>query len=172
MTTVVHDNWRIETCAKQAGRETFKSGIEPLDRYLHRQALQDARRGYAAVYVAVELESGQIEGYYTLSMAGVPLAHVPADLRAKMPRYPSVPAVRLGRLAVVTEARGRGLGGLLLLDAMDRALSNEVAWAAFIVDAKDTLAREFYSHYGFLSFTDDTNHLFLPRTTVKAAFHR
>jgi len=64
------------------------------------------------------------------------------------------------------------LGGLLLLDAMDRALRNEVAWAAFIVDAKDASAREFYFHYGFLSFTDDPNHLFLPSTTVKVAFDR
>ncbi len=162
--------YRIEPLTKQPGRDAFTCGVEPLDNYVHHQASQDARRGFAAVYVAVDSEPGGIHGFYTLSMAGVVLDLVPPVLRAKMPRYPSVPAIRLGRLAVATAARGRGLGRFLLLDAMDRALRNEVAWAAFIVDAKDDSARAFYLQYGFLSFLDDTNHLFLPRTTVEAAF--
>jgi GNAT superfamily N-acetyltransferase len=150
-------------------RDGFTCGVEALDRYLRQQAVQDARRGFAAVYVAVQEGSG-ILGYYTLSMAGVPIVDVPADLRSKMPRYPSVPAVRLGRLAVALEARGRGVGQYLLMDAMQRALRNEVAWAAFIVDAKDEQARDFYIRYGFLAFADNPNHLFLPHGTVQMAF--
>ena len=54
---------------------------------------------------------------------------------------------------------------------MNRALRNEVAWAAFLVDAKDDNARAFYLQFGFLSFLDDTNPLFLlPRATGEAAF--
>lgn len=120
------------------------------------------------MYLALGDESNVL-GYYTLSMAGVPLERVPSNLRSKMPRYPSVPAIRLGRLAVSIEARGRGLGEFLLMDAMHRALQNEVAWAAFIVDAKDETARAFYLRYGFLAFTDDPNHLFLPKPTVETA---
>lgn len=161
-------NWRAELLDGHADADAFACGVEALDRYLRQQASQDSRRGFAAVYLALGDDS-RVLGYYTLSMAGVPIERVPSDLRLKMPRYPSVPAIRLGRLAVSLEARGRGMGEFLLLDAMHRALGNEVAWAAFIVDAKDENARGFYLRYGFLAFTDDLNHLFLPRLTVEAA---
>jgi len=161
-------NWRVELLDGQVDRSAFACGVEALDRYLRQQASQDARRGFAAVYVALG-EDSRVLGYYTLSMAGVPVDLVPSELRSKMPRYPSVPAIRLGRLAVCLEARGRGLGEFLLIDAMHRAVRNEVAWAAFIVDAKDENARAFYLKYGFLAFSDDLNHLFLPRATVERA---
>jgi ribosomal protein S18 acetylase RimI-like enzyme len=163
-------SFRVEPLARQSGRETFDCGVEALDRYLRQQASQDAKRGYAAIYVALEAGRHAILGFCTLLMAGVLLDHLPADLQARMPRYPSVPAIRLGRLAVATEARGRGLGQFLLMDAMHRALENEVAWAAFIVDAEDEQARAFYLRCGFLALADDPNHLFLPRATVEAAF--
>ncbi len=162
-------NWRIEPLGEQAGRDTFTCGVEALDRYLRQQASQDARRGFAAVYVALAADSS-IVGYYTLSMAGVPVDLVPSGLRRKMPRYPSVPAIRLGRLAVAIGSRGRGVGEFLLMDAMSRALRTEVAWAAFMVDAKDETARGFYLRYGFIALADDPYHLFLPRATVEAAF--
>ncbi len=161
--------YRIEPLDRQAGRDAFTCGVEPLDRYLRQQASQDARRGFAAVFVVVEQQSAEIRGYFTLSMAGVPVTVIPPELRARMPRYPSVPAIRLGRLAVTLSARGRGLGKFLLFDAMDRALHNEVAWSTFIVDAKDEAARKFYLQYGFLGLLDDPDHLYLPRATVKAA---
>lgn len=66
-------------------------------------------------------------------------------------------------------ASGRGLGKWLLLDAMARSLASEVAWAAFVVDAKVETARSFYLQYGFMALTDDLLHLFLPRATVQAA---
>lgn len=162
------EHWRIERLDKHVDAEAFTCGVEALDRYLRNQASQDARRGFAAVYLALGDES-RVLGFYTLSMAGVPIERVPANLRSKMPRYPSVPAIRLGRLAVSIEVRGRGMGEFLLVDAMNRALQNEVAWAAFIVDAKDETARAFYLRYEFLAFTDDRNHLFLPRPTVESA---
>lgn len=161
-------HWRIERLDKHVDAEAFTCGVEALDRYLRQQASQDARRGFTTVYLALGDDS-RVLGYYTLSMAGVPIERVPSTLRSKMPRYPSVPAIRLGRLAVSIEARGCGVGEFLLMDAMLRALQNEVAWAAFIVDAKDETARTFYLRYGFLAFTDDLNHLFLPRPTVEAA---
>jgi len=80
---------------------------------------------------------------------------------------PFSPAVRFRRLAVAVDARGIGLGVHLLMDAMARSLGSEVAWAAFVVDAKDDGARSFYARYGFQSLLDDPNHLFLMRKTIE-----
>jgi ribosomal protein S18 acetylase RimI-like enzyme len=58
----------------------------------------------------------------------------------------------------------------MLMDAMARSLGIEVAWAAFLVDAKDASAQEFYRHFGFQSLEDDPNHLFLMRATIEPLF--
>ena len=44
--------------------------------------------------------TGRIAGYYTLFAAGIPLTDLPAAVAKRLPRYPFVPAARMGRLAV------------------------------------------------------------------------
>lgn len=151
-------------------RDTFTCGVDVLDRYLREQASQDVRRNVATVFVAEERTSGVLHGFYTLSMASVDLGRLPEALARKMPRYPTVPAVRLGRLAVHREARGQGLGTYLLIDAMARSLRSEIAWAAFIVEARDDDARRFYARFGMQSFHDNPFHLYVLRKTIEPLF--
>jgi predicted GNAT family N-acyltransferase len=66
-----------------------------------------------------------------------------------LPRYPTVPVARIGRLAVHQVFHGRGLGGALIADAALRALRSEVAVFALVVDAKDETAAAFCAHHGF-----------------------
>lgn len=151
-------------------RDGFACGVEALDRYLREQAGQDARRSVATVFVAEERASGALHGFYTLSMASVNLDRLPEALARRMPRYPTVPAVRLGRLGVHLDARGQGLGTYLLTDAMARSLRSEIAWAAFLVDAKGDDARRFYEQFGMQSFQDDPLHLYVMRASIEPLF--
>lgn len=102
-----------------------------------------------ACFVAIDAEN-RIAGYYTLASASMLLSELPADIGKKLPRYPSVPAVRLGRLAVDQNFQGQGLGGALLADALDRAIRPEIAACAMVVNAKDDRAAMFYHHHGFI----------------------
>lgn len=146
-------------------RTMFNSGSEPLDRYLRDHVTQDIRRRVAACFVA--LADGQrIAGYYTLASASLMLADLPANISKKLPRYPTVPAVRMGRLAVDQAFKGQGLGGALLADALDRAVRSEIAAYALMVDAKDELAAAFYQHHGFIALPDSPLTLFLPLATA------
>lgn len=70
-----------------------------LDHYLKHQVSQDIRRRMTTCFVAVT-EGLQIAGFYTLASTSVLLLDLPAHLQKKLPRYPSVPAVRMGCLAV------------------------------------------------------------------------
>ena len=56
-----------------------------------------------------------------------------------MPKYPLLPAILIGRLAVSTLFRGRGWGETLLYDALRRCLtgSTPLASIAVVVDAQD-----------------------------------
>ena len=154
--------FRIEVLAPGHDRAGFSSGVEALDRYFREQATQDVKRRATACYVAVETATARIAGYYTLAAAGVALADLPETLIKRLPRYPSVPVARLGRLAVDRDFRGRKLGAALLWDATIRASRSEVAVFALVVDAKDDQAEAFYRHHGFLPFGSLARQLVLP----------
>ena len=146
-------------------RSTFNSGSKPLDRYFREQVTQDIRRRITACFVAISRD-GTLAGYYTLASASLLLGDLPENLSRKLPRYPSIPAVRMGRLAVDLAFKGQGLGGVLLADAMTRAVRSEIATYALVVDAKDNAAANFYRHYGFIAMAREPLILFLPLATA------
>ena len=141
--------FRIEVLATQHDRTRFNCGAAALDVYLRTQASQDARRRASACYVAVQDDTCAVAGYYTLAVGGVPLTGLPENLSKRLPRYPSVPVARVGRLAVDRAFQGHKLGAALLADAALRSLRSEVAVFALVVDAKDDAAVAFYKHHGF-----------------------
>lgn len=147
-------------------RTSFNSDSEPLNRYLREHVTQDVRRRIAACFVALT-DDQRIAAYYTLASASILLADLPVSLGKRLPRYPTVPAIRMGRLAVDQAFKGQGLGGALLADALERAVRSEIAVYALMVDAKDEAAVAFYLHHGFIAFLDSPRTLFLPLATVQ-----
>ncbi|OGF55203.1 MAG: GNAT family N-acetyltransferase [Candidatus Fraserbacteria bacterium RBG_16_55_9] len=159
---------------KRHDRSSFCCGIELLDRYLHEQADQDRKRKIAAPFVLIEEDQLDVLGYYTLSAFSIHLEELPPDLTKRLPRYPDVPATLLGRLAVDQMHQGKGLGELLLMDALHRSLSQtaKVASFAIVVDAINENARNFYLHFGFQLFPDRSDRLFLPMKTIEQLYAR
>jgi ribosomal protein S18 acetylase RimI-like enzyme len=160
--------FRIELLGAQHDRSGFSCGQEPLDRYLATQAGQDAKRRIASCFVAVERETGEVAGYYTLASAGIPMTELPETVTKKLPRYPSIPAVRIGRLAVDVRFQGCGLGAAMLADAVSRVTESSVAAFALLVDAKDEKATGFYRRFGFASLSSQPMTMFLPMATAMA----
>ena len=158
--------YRLELLNSEHKRKTFNCESETLNRYLREQVTQDVRRRIAACFVAVAVDQ-QIAGYYTLASAGLMLTDLPREIGKKLPRYPSVPAVRLGRLAVDKGHADNVLGGALLADALHRAARPEIAAYALIVDAKDNRGVAFYRHHGFIALPDSPLTLFLPLATIQ-----
>lgn len=159
---------KVEALQPHHDRAGFRSGVDVLDRYLALQAGQDARKNITAPFVALVPE-GPIVGYYTLAASSVPVAELPLALTRKLPRYPLVPATLLGRLAVDSRWRGKGLGRHLLGNALLRATRSEIASFAIVVDAKDESAADFYRREGFLPFPQEPMRLFLPMATIRKA---
>ena len=164
-----HAPFRVVPLDSTHNRNAFDSGSAPLNRYLREQVTQDVRRRVTACFVALNADH-QIAGYYTLASASVLLTDLPAATAKKLPRYPTVPAVRMGRLAIDQNFQGQGLGGALLADALQRAARAEIAAYALLVDAKDTHAAAFYQHHGFLALPDAPLTLFLPLATVQMLY--
>ena len=148
-------------------RSTFASGEQPLDRYFQTQATQDIRRRVANCFVAIETLTGQVAAYYTIASASVHTPDLPPETTQRLPRYPTMPVVRIGRLAVDQRYQGRGLGKALLADAAMKAITAAPASFALLVDAKNDQAIAFYQHHGFRQLGSSPNTLFLPLATTE-----
>ena len=161
----------FEKLSRDFARDDFDCGIESLNDFLKRYALQNLKKNISVTMVAASEENRKkILGYYSVSMAQVDFENLPAELAKGIPRYP-VPAMRIGRLAVDRAAQGVGLGGRLLRHALSRALelSQEVGTCIVLVDAIDENAKRFYEKYGFVSLIDLPLSLVLPMETIAEA---
>lgn len=144
------ESFAITSLTPDVQREAFRCGTEALDHYFRAIVTQDIKRRVASCYVVREIGTGVVAGFYTLSASSVPLTDLPETMRKRLPRYPSVPVARIGRLAVDERFKGMKLGAALLWDAIERAARSEVTVHAVAVDAKDEAAEGFYRHFGFV----------------------
>lgn len=167
---VVAPALRVEALSDQHDRESFASGVEPLDRYLRQQAGQDARRRVASCFVLVSDSDRVPIGYYTLAATSIALAELPEAPAKRLPRYPVVPATLMGRLAVDARHRGRGHGEFMLFDAFSRVLRNDIASYAFVADAKNDKAARFYQRYRFKFLVEGGRRLFIPVAEIAKLF--
>ncbi|MDR1855801.1 MAG: GNAT family N-acetyltransferase [Desulfovibrio sp.] len=139
--------------SKEVKRDHFICGEPKLDVYLKQIARQDMVRGYSDVIIATDPSNvNAVYGFYTIAAAVIPLSQLPDAVAKKLPRYPEIPSIRLGRLAVDLNYQNRGVGGLLVVNAMERILTFGQIWAMLTVDAKDDQAEKFYRKFGFDSF--------------------
>ncbi|MCF8039156.1 MAG: GNAT family N-acetyltransferase [Desulfohalobiaceae bacterium] len=163
----------IEQLGKRHDRSFFSSGFHELDSYLQKQAGQEARRYIAAPYVLCESGGSTVIGFYTLSSISILIEDLPKSMTKKLPRYPVVPAVLIGRLAIDFRYQRQRLGEYLLLDSLYRChrQAHKIAAAAVVVEAIDQKAKQFYQRYGFIDFPEHSNRMFIPMKIVEKLFN-
>lgn len=157
----------IEQLGKAHKRSDFSSGNERIDRYFRETVSQDVKRDYATCFVAREIATGRVAGFYTLSSSNVPLTEVPEARAAKLPRYPTVPAVLIGWLGRHSDYRGEGLGEALLFDALRTVATAPIGAHAVFADAIDEAAAQFYAAFGFTPLIQRPLTLYLPIATAR-----
>ena len=162
--------FRVEPLGDAHERASFDCGEEALDRYFRTQVTQDIRRHVANCFVAVEAASDQVAAWYTLSAASIPITDLPPDESKRLPRYPAIPALRIGRLAVGRRLQGRGLGSAMLADAIARTIQFDIAAFMLVVDAQNAAAVAFYQRHEFRLITGSPRTLFLPLATARKVF--
>lgn len=143
----------------QHDRSLFDCGSSDLNRYLRERVSQDIRRRVTSCFVALD-RAGMIAGFYTMAATSLAVDQLPAQEAKRLPRYPIVPAVLLGRLAVSLAHQGKGLGEALVVDAMQRSTQSEVMIHAMVVDAIDQRAAKFYRNLAFEPSCDNPLRLF------------
>lgn len=161
----------IEALNRRHDRNLFSSGVDALDRYLKQQAFQDIKRRLSGCFVALD-GAGAIAGYYTLAGTSVALDALTPELIRRLPRYPVIPAMLVGRLAVAAGHQGQGLGRALVADALIRTDGFGIGAFAFFVDAKNAHAAAFYEAIGFSMLPGERRRMFLPLASAAPLLRR
>jgi ribosomal protein S18 acetylase RimI-like enzyme len=161
--------FRIELLSSAHDRSEFHCGEDALDRYFQTQATQDIRRRIANCFVVLEGATGRVAAYFSLSASSISVVNLPPEVTKRLPRYPTLPAVRVGRLAVSLQFQGRGLGAMMLGEAALRAMRAEAAAFTLLVDAKNDSAAAFYRRHGFRPLLNQPLTLYLPLATARLA---
>lgn len=150
--------------------EGFDCGVESLNSWLAKHALQAMGAGTARTFVVVDAEQGRVVGYQAIAVASIAPADAMARAAKGVGRHP-IPAALLARLAIDLTAQRQGLGAWLLRDAMLRTLhaAEEVGIRVMLVHAFDNGARAFYERFGFEASPTDPLNLQILLKDVRAS---
>lgn len=158
---------QIELLNKLHNRNNFDCGIQSLNEYLKQIARQHIKKGLSRTFVFIETEKpAEIIGFFTLSLCEIQIEKLP-DKFAK--KYPSkVSGVKLARLAVDYKYQRQGIGDVLIISAMKKALiiAENAGIIGLFVDAKDQQAENYYKRYNFVNLRDSPLQLFLPLSII------
>lgn len=93
--------------------KAFRCGSDSQDNFLRRTAKRQQRDGYTQTG-----EPRACLGFYAINAHTIGLADVPFDAAQGAPRSNLIPGVFLSHLAVDGRQQGKGLGRILLVDAI------------------------------------------------------
>lgn len=154
-----------EPLAQKHDLGTFASGVTALDEWLRLRARRNEAEGASRTFVTC-IDCAVI-GYYSLSAGSVLQRLATGRVRRNMPD--PVPAILLGRLAVDTGWRGKGLGSDLVHDAVMRTLAaaDIIGVRALLVHALSDEAKTFYQKHGFHESPVEANTLMITVAEAK-----
>jgi predicted GNAT family N-acyltransferase len=162
--------YSFEPLGDQHNRAAFSCGNEILDEYFKGDAIrQDISRRVTNAFVLTP-DGKLIAGFYTLSPISILSVDLPPSLAKKLPKRP-IGATLIGRLGRDLSLRGKGIGDMLLMDALHKAwqASKLVSCWAVVVDAKAG-ARDFYLKNEFIPFATQPDRLFLLMKKIDLIF--
>src|SRR5210317_920364 len=110
---------QIGLLGKEHDRKNFDCGEPELNLFLQQTVRQHLDKGISRTFVLIDDESPQkILGFFSLVVCEVVATKLPQKWANK---YPSrIPGIKLARLAVGSDEQGKGFGGILLVEAMQR----------------------------------------------------
>ncbi len=157
----IPDGYLLETLRRDHPRRGFRSGQQQVNDWLATKALQHQQKHLSVTRVLLDA-TGVIAGYDTLATGQVNFSDLPPDLIRQLPRR-QLPVAVLAWLGVSKEFQGRGLGRLLLAQALRECheAGRTFAFIAVILDCIDDAAKAFYERFDFKELPGQPYRLFL-----------
>lgn len=162
------EGFRLVPLARDHQRRRFTCGESKVDDWLTAKALQHQEKRLSATKVLTD-SLGTIAGFYTLATGQVDFGDLPADVAKHLPRR-ALPAAILAWLGVNVKHQGRGLGQLLLAQALRdcHEAGKTFAFVAVILDCLGDDAKAFYQRWDFQELPGNPYRLFLSAKRLEA----
>ncbi len=146
---------------------TFDCGKPELDMWLRESAAHAESNRTCRRFVWCKTGEREVVAYYSLAAHLLQRDEI-GKIGRGSPR--AIPAVLLARLALDRVWQGQQLGGVLLADALARAVvAGDSAGARFVaVDAIDDAAVKFYIKHGFAQVPGDPHRLVRKMSSIAA----
>lgn len=159
-------------------RTTFSCGSDRIDNYLKRTAKKHQKDDFARVFVAVPPSETRVVGYYAINAHAIEVGDLPADWQKRAPRHGQIPAAYLSIIGVDQSMQGKGLGQVLMVDALKRmiSLSDDIGLAVVVLDVLEDGTAEhiqrranFYTRMGFKALPSRPLRMFFAIKDIRAA---
>jgi predicted GNAT family N-acyltransferase len=159
----------VKLGSRAANFDDFDCGVQALNEFLKKQATGEQAGDTSVTYLAIDRASSRCLGYVSISSCSFKRIKLLAD-HAQGIRYPSVPALLIGRLAVANDRQNSGVGKALMKFSLQRALeiAASVGVSVVAVDAKSPALRDYYARYGFIGVGGALS-MYLPIATIRDA---
>jgi predicted N-acetyltransferase YhbS len=145
--------------------QPFDCGEVALNAWLKQRARRSEGRS-ARTFVVTDADG--VIGYYCLSAGAVARADLAGPMRRNAPDI--VPVTLLGRIAVNLRYQRKGVGRLLLHDALARApFASQSVGSRAVLHAKSERLRDSYARFGFRSLPGQLLTMDLPMETIAEA---
>jgi GNAT superfamily N-acetyltransferase len=160
--------FRLERVSREHPRRSFQCGEAIVDTWLHTRALQHQMKHLSVTNVLLDT-AGAIAGYYTLATGQVDFSELPVEVSKHLPRR-ILPIATLAWLGVDSRQQGRGLGRLLLAQALRDCweAGKTFPFVAVILDCINDSARHFYQQWGFAELPGRPFRLYLSAKQLDA----
>ena len=155
------EGFRLEPLRREHPRKTFQSGQMEVDDWLATKAFQHQEKHLSVTRVLLDPRAS-VAGYYTLATGQVDFSDLPEEIVRRLPRR-QLPVAILAWLGVGSELQGRGLGRLLLAQALRDChdAGRTFAFIAVVLDCIDDNAKAFYRRFDFQELPGHPYRLFL-----------
>jgi ribosomal protein S18 acetylase RimI-like enzyme len=149
-------NITVQPLRTEHKRGAFLCRNPKIQNYCQVNARRDNDAYKVRVYVACDGDSPDVLGYYYLCLTSYKVGRLDDRADEKFSRVDAVPAVYLGMIGVHGDLAGRGIGKLLMRDAMLRVvrIADLAGTYALTLDALDEGLVAYYRQFGFESFKE------------------
>lgn len=158
-------------------RAAFSCGVPQIDNYLKLTAKKGSKADVVRIWVVVDT-ANNIVGFYGINMHAVEVKDMPASYKKRAMKHGLLPAAFIAMIGVDQRQQGRGLGSVLVADALDRIAraSEQIGTCVIMLDVfddsnPDAIARRktYYESFGFIPLPDQPLRLFMPVATAREA---
>lgn len=152
-------------------RAPFSCGVDRIDNFLKNTATGYVRDDNGRIFAAVERGGGRLVGFYAMSPHAIDADSLNPEMSKRLPRTDRIASYYLSMIAADASVQNKGVGGLLLADALKRCMSlaDQTGGRFVVLDAINERAATLYGRFGFIPLVSQPERMVVGMAKLRAS---